>query len=139
MAHFLIRKKLFNSKYPQLQITKDFAVAEKNLHITANGRNYDPGKKAPPIKGLHQVTSQPQQKNPHRKKNSSTPEVPPLLKLQKLPRYQNPKMTMMKLFRTLLHHQKHFPQKTQSPSQRNHRSKSPCASSTYSITFLLFP
>ena len=27
-AHFLIRKKLFNTKYPQLLVAKDFAVAE---------------------------------------------------------------------------------------------------------------
>ena len=47
MVHFLIRKKLFNSKYPQLQITKDFAVAEKKLHLIASGRKYDLGKKAP--------------------------------------------------------------------------------------------
>ena len=46
-AHFLIRKKLFNSKYPQLLVAKDFAVAEKKLHLTVNGRKYDPGKKAP--------------------------------------------------------------------------------------------
>ena len=46
MAHFLIRKKLFNSKYPQLQITKDFAVAGKKLHLAASGRKYDLGKKA---------------------------------------------------------------------------------------------
>ena len=45
-AHFLIRKKLFNSKYPQLQVAKDFAVAEKKLHLAASGRKYDPGKKA---------------------------------------------------------------------------------------------
>ena len=45
-AHFLIRKELFNSKYPQLQVAKDFAVAEKKLHLTASGRKYDPGKKA---------------------------------------------------------------------------------------------
>ena len=44
-AHFLIRKELFNSKYPQLQVAKDFAVAEKKLHFTASGRKYDPGKK----------------------------------------------------------------------------------------------
>ena len=43
----LIRKELFNSKYPQLQVAKDFAVAEKKLHLTASGRKYDPGKKAP--------------------------------------------------------------------------------------------
>ena len=40
-AHFLIRKKLFNSKYPQ-----DFAVAEKKLHLAVSGRKYDQGKKA---------------------------------------------------------------------------------------------
>ena len=45
-AHFLIRKERFNSKYPQLQVAKDFAVAEKKLHLTASGRKYDPGKKA---------------------------------------------------------------------------------------------
>ena len=45
-AHFLIRKELFNSKYPQLQVAKDFAVAEKKLNLTASGRKYDPGKKA---------------------------------------------------------------------------------------------
>ena len=42
----LIRKKLFNSKYPQLQVAKDFAVAEKKLHLTTSRRKYDPGKKA---------------------------------------------------------------------------------------------
>ena len=46
-AHFLIRKKLFNSKYPQLLVAKDFAVAEKKLHLTVSGRKYDAEKKAP--------------------------------------------------------------------------------------------
>ena len=46
-AHFLIRKKLFNTKYPQLHVAKDFAVAEKKLHLTVSGRKYNPGKKAP--------------------------------------------------------------------------------------------
>ena len=46
-AHFLIRKKLFNSKYSQLLVAKDFAVAEKKLHLAVSGRKYDPGKKAP--------------------------------------------------------------------------------------------
>ena len=45
-AHFLIRKKLFNSKCTQLHIAKDFAVAEKKLHLAVSGRKYDPGKKA---------------------------------------------------------------------------------------------
>ena len=44
-ANFLIRKKLFNTKYPQLLVAKDFAVAEKKLHLTVSGRKYDPGKK----------------------------------------------------------------------------------------------
>ena len=46
-AHFLIRKKLFNTKYPQLLVAKDFAVAEKKVHLAVSGRKYDPGKKAP--------------------------------------------------------------------------------------------
>ena len=45
-THFLIRKKLFNSKCTQLHVTKDFAVAEKKLHLTVSGRKYNPGKKA---------------------------------------------------------------------------------------------
>ena len=45
-AHFLIIKKLFNTKYPQLLVAKDFAVAEKKLHLTVSGRKYNPGKKA---------------------------------------------------------------------------------------------
>ena len=46
-AHFLIRKKHFNTKYPQLLVAKDFAVAEKKLHLAVSGRKYNPGKKAP--------------------------------------------------------------------------------------------
>ena len=46
-AHFLIRKKLFNTKYLQLLVGKDFALAEKKLHLAVSGRKYDPGKKAP--------------------------------------------------------------------------------------------
>ena len=46
-AHFLIRKKLFNPKHPQLLVAKDFAVAEKKLHLAISRRKYDPGKKAP--------------------------------------------------------------------------------------------
>ena len=46
-AHFLVRKKLFNTKYPQLLVAKDFAVIEKKLHLAVSGRKYDPGKKAP--------------------------------------------------------------------------------------------
>ena len=45
-AHFLIRKKLFNSKCTQLLVAKDLAVAEKKLHLTISRRKYNPGKKA---------------------------------------------------------------------------------------------
>ena len=45
-AHFLIRKKLFNSKCTQLHVAKDFAVAEKKLHLAISRRKYNPGKKA---------------------------------------------------------------------------------------------
>ena len=54
-AHFLIRKKLFNTKYPQLHVVKDFAVAEKKLHLTVSGRKYDPRKKAPKRKRTSDV------------------------------------------------------------------------------------
>ena len=54
-AHFLIRNKLFNTKYPQLHVAKDFAVAEKKLHLTVSGRKYDPGKKAPKRKRTSDV------------------------------------------------------------------------------------
>ena len=35
-----------NSKCTQLHVTRDFAVAEKKLHLAISGRKYDPGKKA---------------------------------------------------------------------------------------------
>ena len=54
-AYFLIRKKLFNTKYPQLLVAKDFAVAEKKLHLTVSGRKYNPGKKAPKRKHTSEV------------------------------------------------------------------------------------
>ena len=54
-AHFLIRKKLFNTKYPQLHVAKDFAAAEKKLHLAVSGRKYDPGKKAPKRKRTSDV------------------------------------------------------------------------------------
>ena len=54
-AHFLIRKKLFNTKYPQLHVAKDFAVAEEKLHLTVSRKKYDPGKKAPKRKHTSDV------------------------------------------------------------------------------------
>ena len=117
-AHFLIRKKLFNSKYPQLQITKDFAVAEKTLHLAANGRKYDLGKKAPhkrtasgKIPTATKMSTQDQEQQ-HTQSDTIT-ETPEASQMSE------PKMMMMmmKVFWTLLHHQKHFPQKIRSPPQ----------------------
>ena len=74
-AHFLIRKKLFNSKVTQLHVAKVFAVAEKKLHLTISGRKYDPGKKASKRKLTTDVkTADPQ---PSTSKDESTSTQPP--------------------------------------------------------------
>ena len=73
-AHFLIRKKLFNSKITQLHVAKVFAVAEKKLHLTISSRKYDPGKKASKRKLTTDVkTTDPQ---PSTSKDESTPTQP---------------------------------------------------------------
>ena len=73
-AHFLIRKKLFNSKVTQLRVAKDFAVAEKKLHLTISSRKYDPGKKASKRKLTTNVkTADPQ---PSTSKDESTSTQP---------------------------------------------------------------
>ena len=74
-AHFLIRKKLFNSKCTQLHVTKDFAVAEKKLHLAISGRKYDPGKKTSKRKCTSdEKTSDPK---PSTSQDKSTPEQQP--------------------------------------------------------------
>ena len=74
-AHFLIRKKLFNTKYPQLHVAKDFAVAEKKLHLAVSGRKYDPGKKASKRKRTSDVkTADPK---PSTSQDKSTSEQQP--------------------------------------------------------------
>ena len=66
----LIRKKLFNSKVTQLRVAKDFAVAEKKLHLAISRRKYDPGKKASKRKLTSDVkTADPQ---PSTSKDEST-------------------------------------------------------------------
>ena len=73
-AHFLIRKKLFNSKVTQLHVVKVFAVAEKKLHLAISGRKYDPGKKASKRKLTTDVkTADPQ---PSTSKDESTSTQP---------------------------------------------------------------
>ena len=74
-AHFLIRKKLFNSKCTQLHVAKDFAVAEKKLHLAISRRKYDPGKKASKRKLTSDVkTADPK---PSTSKDESTSEQQP--------------------------------------------------------------
>ena len=74
-AHFLIRKKLFNSKVTQLHVAKVFAVAEKKLHLAISGRKYNPGKKASKRKLTTDVkTADPQ---PSTSKVESTSAQPP--------------------------------------------------------------
>ena len=73
-AHFLIRKKLFNSKCTQLHVAKDFTVAEKKLHLTISRRKYDPGKKTLKRKRTSdEKTSDPK---PSTSQDKSTPEQP---------------------------------------------------------------
>ena len=73
-AHFLIRKKLFNSKCTQLHVAKDFAVAEKKLHLAISGRKYNPGKKTSKRKRTSdEKTSDPK---PSTSQDKSAPEQP---------------------------------------------------------------
>ena len=46
-THYLLRKKIFDSKISQAALAKEFAVAKKKLHLAVSGRKYDPGKKFP--------------------------------------------------------------------------------------------
>ena len=70
-AHFLIRKKLFNSKCTQLHVAKDFAVAEK-LHLAVSGRKYDPGKKASKRKRTSDVKTADPKPSTSQDKSAST-------------------------------------------------------------------
>ena len=84
-AHFLSRKKLFNSKCTQLHVAKDFAVAEKKLHLSVSGRKYDPGKKASKRKRTSDVktadpkpsTSQDKSTSEQQPQDESIPEQQP--------------------------------------------------------------
>ena len=73
-AHFLIRKKLFSSKCTQLHVAKDFAVAEKKLHLAISRRKYNPGKKASKRKCTSNVkTSDPKPSTSQDKSASGQP------------------------------------------------------------------
>ena len=45
VTHYLLRKRMFDSKIPQAALAKEFVVAEKKLHLAVSSRKYDPGKK----------------------------------------------------------------------------------------------
>ena len=98
-AHFLIRKKLFNSKCTQLHVTKDFAVAEKKLHLTISRRKYDPDKKASKRKHTSDVktadpkpsTSQDKSASEQPAQDESIPEQQP--QDEPIPEQQDPPTT----------------------------------------------
>ena len=71
-AHFLIRKKLFISKCTQLHVAKDFAVAEKKLHLAVSGRKYDPDKKASKRKRTSDVKTADPKPSTSQDKSAST-------------------------------------------------------------------
>ena len=75
VAHFLIRKKLFNSKCTQLHVTKDFAVAQKKLHLAISGRKYDPGKKASKRKLTSDVKTADPKPSTSQDKSASTQQL----------------------------------------------------------------
>ena len=68
---------MFDSKVSQSTLTKEFAVAEKKLHLAVSGRKYDPGKKTPKPK--------PRVKSSTQKKKSAKPDEPKTDKKTKIP------------------------------------------------------
>ena len=69
-THYLLRKKMFDSKMSQAALTKEFVVAEKNLHLAVSGRKHDPGKKLLKQKPLDKP-------KPKKKKAAKTDEPKP--------------------------------------------------------------
>ena len=117
-AHFLIRKKLFNSKYPQLLVAKDFAVAEKKLHLAVSGRKYDSGKKAPKKRHTSDVKTADPKPSTSQDQHKTSPSLKNIHKASP-PLNNNHKVKQpLILNRNLSHHnsvmmtnfQMHFPQ-----------------------------
>ena len=85
-AHFIIRKKLFESKCTQLSVAKAFAVAEKKLHLAISRRKYDPGKKASKRKRTLDEKTETVDPKPSTSKDESTstqqPEDTPIAEQQ---------------------------------------------------------
>ena len=83
-AHFLIRKKLFNSKVTLIHVAKDFAVAERKFHLAISGRKYDPGKKASKRKLTTKVKTADPQPSTSKAESASTqhPQAEPVSEQQ---------------------------------------------------------
>ena len=117
-AHFLIRKELFNSKYPQLQVAKDFAVAEKKLHLTTSRRKYDPGKKVH-RKRHTQVIIQQLPKHQLRRNNSQHKVRPLLIPNKNMPHHNSSVMMTRNFQIHFCHPQRLLRQKIQNLYQKN--------------------
>ena len=72
-THYLLRKKMFDSKISQATLTKEFVVAEKKLHLAVSGRKYDLGKKLPKQKPYDKPD--PKKKKAAKKDEPKTDEV----------------------------------------------------------------
>ena len=68
---------MFDSKVSQSTLTKEFAVAEKKLHLAVRGRKYDPGKKTSKPKTCGKSSTQ--------KKKSAKPDEPKMDDKTKIP------------------------------------------------------
>ena len=76
-THYLLRKCMFD-----LKVAKEFAVAEKKLHLAISGRKYDLGKKPPKPK--------PHVKPTTKKKKSAKPGEPKMDERAKIPEDKQP-------------------------------------------------
>ena len=64
-VHFLIQKRMFDTKISQAELSQDFAIAEKKLHMAVSGHKYDAGKKPSKRKGEAKDPKEPtEQKKP---------------------------------------------------------------------------
>ena len=74
--HFLIHKRMFDTKISQAELSQDFAIAEKKLHMAVSGHKYDPGKKPSKRKGEPKdPKEQTEQKKPKMAQQATTTET----------------------------------------------------------------
>ena len=81
-THYLLRKKMFHSKISQAALMKEFAVAEKKLHLAISGRKFCPGKKFPKQK--------PCDKPKPKKKKAAKTDEPKTDEVVKIPEDKQP-------------------------------------------------